>query len=56
MIIDAGDGIRTRESLQNRVLSPAPLTKLGNPCTQNKKECFKRENHSGFLVISSSVK
>ena len=30
----AGEGIRTLELLQDWVLSPAPLTRLGNPCTK----------------------
>ena len=30
-IINAGDGIRTRERLRDRALNPAPLTWLGNP-------------------------
>ncbi len=28
----AGGGIRTHERLRDRVLSPAPLTRLGDPC------------------------
>lgn len=31
---NAGEGIRTLELLQDWVLSPAPLTRLGNPCTK----------------------
>jgi hypothetical protein len=29
----AGGGIRTHERLRDRVLSPTPLTRLGDPCT-----------------------
>jgi hypothetical protein len=32
-IINAGYGIRTRELLRDRILSPAPLASLANPAT-----------------------
>ena len=31
--IGAGGGIRTHEPLQDRLLKPTPLTRLGDPCT-----------------------
>ena len=31
----AGGGIRTHERLRDRVLSPTPLTWLGDPCTRS---------------------
>lgn len=35
-IFNAGSGIRTHELLQDRVLNPAPLARLGNPRIMNK--------------------
>ena len=32
-VVGAGGAIRTHELLQDRVLSPAPLARLGNPRT-----------------------
>lgn len=33
LVVGAGGGIRTLERLRDRVLSPTPLTWLGDPCT-----------------------
>ncbi len=39
--VGAGGGIRTHERLRDKVLSLAPLTKLGNPCNSTVSTVFR---------------